>query len=196
MKVLIAQIPMPENRFLIDLNSEIGKTFVIHHSSDDFWNMQGEFDVVHLHFPEYMTFEHQDAYQKGLEDELIAATVERLRFWGQRAKLVITRHVLLPHDALKDPQWEKMYEAVYRHVHGVVHFAQASVDEFKHRYATTTFVHGKKVSGTLESQESSRHLFQQDRNTRSCRTTITPVFPMSSLARKHANGWEFQTTVR
>ncbi len=156
MKVLIAQIPMPENRFLIDLNSEIGKTFVIHHSSDDFWNMQGEFDVVHLHFPEYMTFEHQDAYQKGLEDELIAATVERLRFWGQRAKLVITRHVLLPHDALKDPQWEKMYEAVYRHVHGVVHFAQASVDEFKHRYATTTFVHGKKVSGTLESQESSR----------------------------------------
>jgi len=74
---------------------------------------------------------------------MIESTEERLRYWGQRAKLVITRHVLLPHDALKDPQWEKMYEAVYRHVHGVVHFAQASVDEFRKRYATTDFVYGQ-----------------------------------------------------
>ena len=134
--------------------------------------MQGDFDVIHLHFPEYMTFAHQDAYVKGLSDDMITATVERLQYWGQRARLVITRHVLLPHDALTDPQWEKMYEAVYRHVHGVVHFAQASVDEFQQRYAKTEFVHGKKVShvkqvsGTLEAPEGSRHLFQQHGSSR------------------------------
>ena len=159
MRLLVANIPLPSNRFLVDLNDALSKDVTLTHDEKMFWGMQGEFDVIHLHFPEYMTFEHERQYVEGLSDELIAATEERLKFWGQRTKLVITRHVLLPHDALKDPQWEKMYEAVYRHVHGVVHFAQASVDEFKQRYAKTNFVHGKKVSGTLESQESSRHLF-------------------------------------
>ena len=145
MKVLIAQIPMPENRFLIDLNSEIGKTFEIHHSSDDFWNMQGEFDVVHLHFPEHLTFEVEAAYfqglergpQHGLQDSLIAAVEVRLKYWADRAKLVVTRHVLLPHDAVSDPQWEKMYETFYRYCDGVAHFAHASIAEFRQRYART-----------------------------------------------------------
>ncbi len=163
MRILVANIPLPTNRFLVDLNDALSKHVEITHDADLFWNMQGDFDLVHLHFPEYMTFQHQDAYIKGLTDELIAATEERLRYWGQRARLIVTRHVLLPHDALKDPQWEKMYEAVYRHMHGVVHFAQASVDEFRQRYANTKFVCTdlKKVSGTLEGPESSRHLFRQ-----------------------------------
>ncbi len=143
MRLLVANIPLPQNRFLVDLNAALSKRVDLTHDEKMFWNKQGEFDVIHLHFPEYMTFEHERQYVGGLSDELIAATEERLKFWGQRAKLVITRHVLLPHDALKDPQWEKMYEAVYRHVHGVVHFAQASVDEFKQRYANTGFVHGQ-----------------------------------------------------
>ncbi len=159
MRILVANIPLPSNRFLVDLNGALAGMCDLTHSADLFWSMQGDFDVVHLHFPEYMTFAHQDAYIKGLSDDMIAATVERLQFWGRRARLVITRHVLLPHDALEDPQWEKMYEAVYRHVHGVVHFAQASVDEFRQRYANTEFVHAKKVSGTLEAPESARHLF-------------------------------------
>jgi len=161
MRILVANIPLPTNRFLADLNDALSKHVEITHDADLFWNMQGDFDLVHLHFPEYLTFGHQDAYVKGLTDELIEATEERLRYWGQRARLIVTRHVLLPHDALKDPQWEKMYEAVYRHMHGVVHFAQASVDEFRQRYANTKFVQTKKVSGTLESQESSRHLLLQ-----------------------------------
>ncbi|HBJ35929.1 MAG TPA: hypothetical protein DDZ51_14510 [Planctomycetaceae bacterium] len=143
MRLLVANIPLPQNRFLVDLNAALSKRVDLTHDEKMFWNKQGEFDVIHLHFPEYMTFEHERQYVGGLSDELIAATEDRLKFWGQRAKLVITRHVLLPHDALKDPQWEKMYEAVYRHVHGVVHFAQASVDEFKQRYANTGFVHGQ-----------------------------------------------------
>ena len=142
MRILVANIPLPSNRFLVDLNGALAGMCDLTHSADLFWSMQGDFDVVHLHFPEYMTFAHQDAYIKGLSDDMIAATVERLQFWGRQARLVITRHVLLPHDALEDPQWEKMYEAVYRHVHGVVHFAQASVDEFRKRYAATKFVHG------------------------------------------------------
>ena len=142
MRLLVANIPLPQNRFLVDLNKALSSHVDLTHDENMFWSMQGDFDVVHLHFPEYLTFEHEQQYVHGLSDDLIAATEERLRFWGERAKLVITRHVLLPHDALKDPQWEKMYEAVYRHMHGVVHFAKASIDEFKQRYVATAFVHG------------------------------------------------------
>ena len=149
MRILVANIPMPSNRFLVDLNGALAALCDLTHNADQFWAMQGDFDVVHLHFPEYMTFAHQDAYVKGLSDDMIAATVERLQYWGQRARVVITRHVLLPHDALEDPQWEKMYEAVYRHVHGVVHFAQSSVDEFRQRYAATNFVHGPPVHSII-----------------------------------------------
>src|SRR4029078_3644607 len=53
MRVLVANIPMPLNRFLVDLNGALSQLAEIVHSSDAFWNMEGHFDVVHLHFPEY-----------------------------------------------------------------------------------------------------------------------------------------------
>lgn len=150
MRVLIAQIPMPENRFLIDLNTEISRHCEIHHSSDDFWNMQGDFDVVHLHFPEHLTYEIEAAYFQGLErgpehglqDSLIAQVEERLKFWAGKARLVVTRHVLLPHDAVSDPQWEKMYGTFYRYADGVAHFANASIAEFRQRYRNTRWHRG------------------------------------------------------
>ncbi len=142
MKILVANIPLPQNRFLVDLNAQISRETQLTHDETLFWHRKGDFDAVHLHFPEYMTFKHQEAYQQGLRDELIESTQACLAWWAQRAKLVITRHVLLPHDALQDPQWEKMYEAVYRHVHAVVHFASASVTEFQERYSRTEFLNG------------------------------------------------------
>jgi hypothetical protein len=148
MRVLVANIALPANRFLVDLNLSLSHFCEVDHS-DDFWNKRGDYDVLHLHFPEYLTFAHQDAYRRGLQDDLIEATAERLGWWGERAKLVITRHVLLPHDALRDPQWEKMYETVYRHVHAVVHFASASVHEFRDRYRNTHFHHGEPLHAII-----------------------------------------------
>ncbi len=139
MNILVGSIPMPFNRFLVDLNQRLSVNNELTHDPDTFWNMQGDFDVVHLHFPEYLTFEIQESYKTGLTDELIAETEKRLRYWAERSTIVVTRHVLLPHDALQDPQWEKMYEVMYRYANGVVHFAQASVDEFRQRYASTKF---------------------------------------------------------
>ena len=139
MKILVGSIPMPMNRFLVDLNQALSTRSELTHDANAFWDMQGEFDVVHLHFPEYLTFEIQESYRTGLTNELIAATEKRLRYWAERSTIVVTRHVLLPHDALQDPQWEKMYNVMYRYAAGVVHFAQASVEEFHERYAATAF---------------------------------------------------------
>ena len=144
MRVLVANIPLPLNRFLVDLHAALSAECDLIHSSDDFWEMRGEYDVVHLHFPEYMTFEIEAAYLKGLTDQLIAAVEKRLRFWSDKSAIVVTRHVLLPHDARHDPMWEKMYELVYRYADGVAHFAAASIQEFRDRYAGTTFARGRE----------------------------------------------------
>ena len=144
MRILVAQIPMPRNRFLVDLNAEVSKHCELTHSSDSFWEMSGSYDVVHFHFPEYLTYEIEQAYHHGLTDELIAATEERLRWWAGRAKLVVTRHVLLPHEALVDPMWERMYAMFYRYADGVAHFAQASIDEFRQRYIGTEWFQGRE----------------------------------------------------
>ncbi|MEP6506981.1 MAG: hypothetical protein ABJC63_02060 [Gemmatimonadales bacterium] len=149
MRVLVANIPLPQNRFLVDLNAALSATCELEHSSDVFWDMQNDYDVVHLHFPEYMTFELQDAYIRGLTSELINAVEERLAFWSRKAAIVVTRHVLLPHDAREDPMWERMYETVYRYADGVVHFASASVAEFQQRYRATKFNRGRAPKHTI-----------------------------------------------
>ena len=90
LRILVAQIPMPQNRFLVDLNAEISKHCELIHSSEAFWNMVGDYDVIHLHFPEYLTSGLQEAYKQGLTDELIRQTAERLEYWAVRARLVVT----------------------------------------------------------------------------------------------------------
>lgn len=144
MRVLVANIPLPTNRFLVDLNAALSAHCDLEHSSDAFWNMQGDYDLVHLHFPEYLTYELQAAYISGLTEDLIEAVGERLAYWSSRAGIVVTRHNLLPHDARKDPMWERMYETVYGYADGVVHFAHASVDEFESRYTGTAFNRGRR----------------------------------------------------
>jgi hypothetical protein len=142
MRVLVANIPLPANRFLVDLNLELAELCELVHDSDAFWNMEGDFDVVHLHFPEYITYAVERAYVDGLKPDTIEAVADRLRFWASRAKIIVTRHVLLPHDALTDPAWEAMYETVYSFADGVVHFAEPSINEFRSRYAKTRFYRG------------------------------------------------------
>ncbi|MDQ3081529.1 MAG: hypothetical protein M3R07_04870 [Gemmatimonadota bacterium] len=148
-RVLVASIPLPANRFLVDLNSALSAYCDLVHSSDVFWKMEGDYDIVHLHFPEYVTFEIEAAYQRGLEQPLIDAMEERLAFWAERSNIVVTRHVLLPHDALSDPMWEKMYETVYTYADGVVHFAKASIEEFRERYAHVAFQSGREPAHAI-----------------------------------------------
>ncbi|MEJ8566896.1 hypothetical protein [Elongatibacter sediminis] len=126
----------------MDLNVALQRHVNIVHDHEAFWNQQGRYDIVHLHFPEYMTFETEQALRGSLTRKLMSAVEERLQYWSGRSKLVITRHVLLPHGARSDPRWERMYEMVYRYVDGVVHFADPSVEDFERRYANTRFVHG------------------------------------------------------
>ena len=142
MRVLVASIPFPHNRFFLDLNAALADLCFVEQSSDAFWTMQGDYDIVHLHFPEYLTFELTKAYVEGLTEELMASVAKRLDYWSKRARLVVTRHVLLPHDAREDVSWEKMYAIFYKYADAVVHFGHASVAEFEERYHALPFIRG------------------------------------------------------
>ena len=149
MRVLVANIPLPNNRFLADLNEALSRATSLVHSHEHFWAMSGDYDIVHLHFPEYLTPEIQKAYVEGMPDDLIEQLKQRLQFWSGRASIVITRHVLLPHAARDDPRWETLYELVYRYADGVAHFAQASIEEFRNRYAQTEFLRGAPIHSVI-----------------------------------------------
>jgi len=152
MRILVANIPLPANRFLVDLNEALAEGVDLVHSHETFWAMEGDFDVVHLHFPEYLTYEVERAYTDGMPEGLLDALEERLRFWSGRSALVVTRHVLLPHNARDDPRWERLYGLVYRFADGVAHFANASIAEFRERYAATSFVRGEPFHAAIPHQ--------------------------------------------
>jgi glycosyltransferase involved in cell wall biosynthesis len=145
LRVLVANIPLPSNRFLIDLNRELEKHCELVHSSDTFWNMNDTFDVVHLHFPEYLTYEIERAYEARLTAELIDAVEARLAYWSQRSRIVVTRHNTMPHNAPRDEMWARMYRTVYSYADAVVHLACASVEEFKLRYESLRSCSGRQV---------------------------------------------------
>jgi len=143
MNILVANIPLPGNRFIIDLHEALEKQRVnIEFSHETFWEQRGDFEVVHLHFPEYLTPEVQEAYQKELTESLMGEIEARLKYWADRSRIIITRHVLLPHNARTDPKWEKLYEMFYTYADAVAHFASASIKEFEERYAQTNFYRG------------------------------------------------------
>jgi hypothetical protein len=144
MRLLVANIPLPQNRFLVDLNAALAERVSLTLSHEDFWEMKGEYDVIHLHFPEYLTYKMEEAYENGMPETLMEELEARLRFWAERSRIVITRHVLLPHDAVHDPRWERLYELVYRYCDGVAHFAGASIAEFRERYRNTTWFRGRE----------------------------------------------------
>jgi hypothetical protein len=142
MRVLVGSIPFPQNRFFLDLNGALSGLCDIEQSADAFWNMTGDYDVVHLHFPEYLTYGLQQAYIDGLTNQIISDLATRLDYWSKRAPIVVTRHVLLPHDARHDPMWEKLYAVFYSFADAVAHFGKASVTEFEERYARVEFKRG------------------------------------------------------
>lgn len=139
----MANIPLPGNRFLVDLNGALDQSALIVQDHQLFWDMHGDFDLVHLHFPEYLTLEIQAAYSNdALSRELIEALECRLEYWHARTRIIVTRHVLAPHAARGSELWEEVYELVYQFADGVVHFAPPSVDDFITRYADTDFRRG------------------------------------------------------
>lgn len=136
MKVLIACISTPGNRYLLDLKSGLSTHTEVVWDADAFWNCQNEFDIIHIHWPEYLSFELESYLYKASEsipNKIWDKTINCLEYWSKNSKIILTRHNALPHTR-KDEQFQKLYKLIYKYTSIVIHFANYSIQQFKQWY--------------------------------------------------------------
>lgn len=132
MKVLIACIPVPKNKYMADLVEGLSTFCDVTWDCDEFWRMENEYDVVHVHWPEYLSFEIESylANTKDLSLDLWERIEECCKHWHQTSTLVYTRHVSAPHKR-NDDTFKRLYGLVFSYCYGIAHFANYSIKEFK-----------------------------------------------------------------
>lgn len=135
MKVLFATIPQPKNNFVNDLKFGIEQGAEVVYDFNEFWDCKNHYDVVHIHEPEYLSFEveacmnNTDPIPKDLWSRLISC----LEHWKKTSKIIHTRHVQEPHVRIDD-EFRKLYKTVFSYCDGVAHFAHFSIEQFKSFY--------------------------------------------------------------
>jgi len=135
LKILMACIPTPGNRYLIDLKQGLEQHAEVIWDHRAFWECQEKFDVVHIHWPEYLSY-GIEAYlynEQRIPDSLCKSLKRCLDHWSQQSKIIYTRHNDLPH-ARKDADFKALYQLLSRYAHTVVHFAHYSLQQFKEWY--------------------------------------------------------------
>ena len=135
MKILFASIPQPRNRFVRDLQEGVATHAKVVYDCDEFWSCKNNFDIVHIHEPEYLSYEleacmnNTDPIPKELWNRLITS----LEHWKKNSKLIHTRHVQEPH-VRRDDEFKKLYQTVFSYCSGISHFANFSIAQFKSFY--------------------------------------------------------------
>jgi glycosyltransferase involved in cell wall biosynthesis len=82
----------------------------------------GEYDVVHLLWPEEFTDWRLPTVAE------IDAILERLDRWARRSRLIISVNNLYPHRHPKDPLFHRLYTGFYERAEVIHHFSQTSKD--------------------------------------------------------------------
>jgi glycosyltransferase involved in cell wall biosynthesis len=125
---------MPQDWYLTDIQAGLGaQGFIVTHNHELFWNSSQEYEIVHLHWPEYLSYQIESCLSSGLTEDLIRATAERLDYWRNHSRLVVTRHNIQPHGN-DSAAFSRLYEEVYRRCHAVIHMSRWSQEDYLKRY--------------------------------------------------------------
>ena len=114
--------------FITEVMRSYNSLCTIETSFENFWLNKGTYDVIHLHWPEYL-------FKWKLPTDVELLLLEKiLKNWQENgAKIVITRHNYLPHSTNPE-RFETLYEIVYKNVDAVIHLGAYSIKEYKIRY--------------------------------------------------------------
>lgn len=132
MKILIACIPVPQNKFMTDMVDGLESFATVTWDFKEFWNMQNDYDIVHIHWPEYLSFEIE-SYLKttdNLPQQLWNDLESCLDYWSNHATIVYTRHVRAPHYR-DDDEFKKLYRKVFGYCTAMTHFAEFSIAQYQ-----------------------------------------------------------------
>ena len=97
-------------------------------STNEFWNSDTPYDIIHFQWPEEVTEGSCD------DPDRICRLEERIAFFRSRgARFVYTRHNVRPHDA--DEVTGRAYDIIEEQSDVVVHMGRYSRDEFAAKHA-------------------------------------------------------------
>jgi hypothetical protein len=135
MKVLFACIPTPNNRFMADLKAGIEKYAEVVWDCDEFWNCNNHYDIVHIHWPEYLSFEIESYLPKTspLPPLLWKRITDCFEYWKKNSSIIYTRHVQGPHTR-DDAEFRELYRLTMTYCSAVAHFGKFSIEQFKAFY--------------------------------------------------------------
>lgn len=170
MKVLIACIPNPANTYMADLIGGLSTFSDVTWDYEEFWACKNSYDIVHVHWPEYLSFEienythNTDKLPKVLWDRIM----DCLSYWHKNSTIVYTRHVRAPHNR-DDDEFKRLYKTVFQYCTAITHFAEFSIHQFKTYFPTlqipihTVIPQHKHVAIPNNStKESARELLNID----------------------------------
>ena len=117
-----------EQLFITEVMNSYNSLCTVETSFENFWLNKGTYDVIHLHWPEYL-------FKWKLPTDVELLLLEKvLKNWQENgAKIVITRHNYLPHSPNPE-RFETLYEVIYKTVDAVIHLGAYSIKEYKIRY--------------------------------------------------------------
>jgi glycosyltransferase involved in cell wall biosynthesis len=163
MRILVASNDMTFNPALIAAYRAAGHE--VHSGVPNFLLGLGEYDVIHLHWPEELVgFGSNSASPAKTEPVL-----DRIDQWIGRAVLVATVHNLIPHGAQRLDGPEATYFAeFYRRMDVICHFSEYS----RMRYAET-YPNLSSVPQLVHGLNSFDHLWPLARGTAAARETLS-----------------------
>ncbi len=103
------------------------KFAIVDTSWDNFWSLKGDYDYVHLHWPEYYV------NWKIPDIEFLKKIEYVLDEWKKKSKIVVTRHNYSPHLA-KSKTFDSLYNLFYKKSSFIHHLGNYSKIEFLNNY--------------------------------------------------------------
>lgn len=137
MRILFANIPTPHNRFLADLKNGLEQqNSIVTWDYEVFWACEDNFDIIHIHWPEYLSFEIEKYLNNNdrIRNSVWNKLEQCLLYWKSNSKIVYTRHNTLPHSR-QDSDFQKLYYLVSAAADFITHFSNFSIKEFKSSYS-------------------------------------------------------------
>jgi len=139
LKVLVVADISTGGVYIKEFVNYLNRFVVVIVSFDEFWKCESTFDIVHLHWPEYISG------WKEPDDNFIYKLQTVLNYWHEHSKVVSTRHNFHPHE--KDSvQYKKLYELVYKYTHLVIHLGEFSRNDYVEKYKESVFIKIQKQS--------------------------------------------------
>ena len=101
---------------------------VVSWSLEDFWNKKGNYDIIHIQWPEYL-------FSKRFTDGDLDLLHDTLEYWKRKSAIILTRHNKQPHNVKGGGLYCRLYDLIYSFCDGIAHLGPYDLDEFTSRYS-------------------------------------------------------------